>query len=56
MSAAPAKTPTVLALVNLLRDAGEAPIVLSRGYGGKLHGPVKVDPEGTRPAMSATSR
>jgi tetraacyldisaccharide 4'-kinase len=39
------KTPTVLALVNLLRDAGEAPIVLSRGYGGKLHGPVKVDPE-----------
>jgi tetraacyldisaccharide 4'-kinase len=39
------KTPTVLALVNLLRDAGEAPIVLSRGYGGKLHGPVRVDPE-----------
>src|SRR5882757_384533 len=40
------KTPAVLALVNLLRDAGEAPIVLSRGYGGKLRGPVKVDPEG----------
>jgi tetraacyldisaccharide 4'-kinase len=39
------KTPTVLALVNLLRDAGEAPIVLSRGYGGKLRGPVKVDPD-----------
>jgi tetraacyldisaccharide 4'-kinase len=39
------KTPTVLALVNLLRDAGEAPIVLSRGYGGKLRGPIKVDPE-----------
>src|SRR5206468_8469770 len=38
------KTPTVLALVSLLRDAGEAPIVLSRGYGGKLRGPVKVDP------------
>jgi tetraacyldisaccharide 4'-kinase len=38
------KTPTVLALVNLLRDAGEAPIVLSRGYGGKLRGPVKADP------------
>jgi tetraacyldisaccharide 4'-kinase len=38
------KTPTVLALVNLLRDAGEAPIVLSRGYRGKLRGPVKVDP------------
>jgi tetraacyldisaccharide 4'-kinase len=39
------KTPTVLALVNLLRDAGEAPIVLSRGYGGKLRGPIKVDPD-----------
>jgi tetraacyldisaccharide 4'-kinase len=39
------KTPTVLALVDLLRDAGEAPIVLSRGYGGKLRGPIKVDPD-----------
>jgi tetraacyldisaccharide 4'-kinase len=39
------KTPAVLALVSLLRDAGEAPIVLSRGYGGKLRGPIKVDPE-----------
>src|SRR3954466_14869177 len=39
------KTPTVLALVNLLRETGEAPIVLSRGHGGKLHGPIKVDPE-----------
>jgi tetraacyldisaccharide 4'-kinase len=39
------KTPTVLALVNLLSDAGEAPIVLSRGYGGKLRGPIKVDPD-----------
>src|SRR6266850_1742567 len=37
------KTPAVLALVSLLRDAGEAPIVLSRGYGGKLRGPIKVD-------------
>src|SRR6266850_564071 len=39
------KTPAVLALVSLLRDAGEAPIVLSRGYGGKLRGPIRVDPE-----------
>jgi tetraacyldisaccharide 4'-kinase len=39
------KTPAVLALVELLRYAGEAPIVLSRGYGGKLRGPIKVDPE-----------
>jgi tetraacyldisaccharide 4'-kinase len=39
------KTPTVLALANLLRDLGETPAVLSRGYGGRLHGPIKVDPE-----------
>lgn len=37
------KTPAVLALVRLLREAGEAPVVLSRGHGGKLRGPVKVD-------------
>ena len=39
------KTPTVLALAKLLRDLGETPVVLSRGYGGKLRGPVRVDPE-----------
>ena len=39
------KTPTVLALAKLLRDLGETPVVLSRGYGGRLHGPVRVDPE-----------
>jgi tetraacyldisaccharide 4'-kinase len=38
------KTPTVLALAKLLRELGEVPVVLSRGYGGKLRGPVKVDP------------
>jgi tetraacyldisaccharide 4'-kinase len=38
------KTPTVLALAKLLRDLGETPVVLSRGYGGRLHGPVRVDP------------
>src|ERR1700739_2016233 len=37
------KTPTVLALAKLLRDLGETPVVLSRGYGGKWQGPVKVD-------------
>lgn len=37
------KTPTVLALVKLLRDLGERPVVLSRGYGGRLRGPVMVD-------------
>jgi tetraacyldisaccharide 4'-kinase len=37
------KTPTVLALTTLLRDLGERPVVLSRGYGGRLRGPVTVD-------------
>ena len=39
------KTPTVLALTKLLRELGETPVVLSRGYGGKWQGPVRVDPE-----------
>ena len=39
------KTPTVLALTKMLRDLGETPVVLSRGYGGQLCGPIKVDPE-----------
>jgi len=38
------KTPTVLALAKLLRELDERPVVLSRGYGGRLRGPVKVDP------------
>lgn len=39
------KTQTVLTLTRILRDLGETPVVLSRGYRGKLHGPIKVDPE-----------
>jgi tetraacyldisaccharide 4'-kinase len=38
------KTPTVLALAAMLRELGERPVVLSRGYGGRLRGPVMVDP------------
>src|SRR3954470_23779663 len=38
------KTPTVLVLTKLLRELGETPVVLSRGYGGRLRGPIKVDP------------
>ncbi len=37
------KTPTVLALSKLLRELGESPVVLSRGYRGRLRGPVRVD-------------
>ncbi|MBR0969477.1 tetraacyldisaccharide 4'-kinase [Bradyrhizobium japonicum] len=37
------KTPTVLALTRLLRELGETPVVISRGYGGSLKGPVMVD-------------
>ena len=37
------KTPTALALARLLIDVGERPFVLSRGYGGRLAGPVTVD-------------
>lgn len=37
------KTPTVLALVHMLRGLGETPFVLSRGYGGSLSGPLRVD-------------
>ncbi|MCA8926452.1 MAG: tetraacyldisaccharide 4'-kinase [Alphaproteobacteria bacterium] len=36
------KTPTVLALADLLRD--RTPHALSRGYGGRLSGVVRVDP------------
>src|SRR6201996_7365246 len=37
------KTPTVLALAKLLIELGETPVVLSRGYGGQLRGPILVD-------------
>jgi len=54
------KTPTVLALAKILRELGETPVVLSRGYGGALRGPVMVDPSrhgagqvGDEPVMMA---
>ena len=37
------KTPTVIALVQLLQGQGVQPHVLSRGYGGRLPGPVQVN-------------
>src|SRR5580704_4263882 len=33
------KTPTVLWLAKILKDAGERPFCLSRGYGGSITGP-----------------
>lgn len=37
------KTPTAIAVARLLAAAGEKPLFLSRGYGGKLAGPVRVE-------------
>lgn len=37
------KTPTTLALARILIGMGERPFVVSRGYGGRLRGPVHVD-------------
>ncbi|MFT4961480.1 MAG: tetraacyldisaccharide 4'-kinase [Paracoccaceae bacterium] len=38
------KTPTVMWIVELLRNAYHEPHVVTRGYGGSLKGPVRVDP------------
>ena len=38
------KTPLALLLAKLVSDEGREPWFLSRGYGGKLEGPVRVDP------------
>lgn len=38
------KTPAALAVARLLLAARERPFFLSRGYGGRLSGPVRVDP------------
>jgi tetraacyldisaccharide 4'-kinase len=38
------KTPAVIALAKWLQQAGHKPVLLSRGYGGSLAGPVRVDP------------
>ena len=37
------KTPLTLTLARLLKDAGDTPVLLSRGYGGRLAGPQLVD-------------
>lgn len=40
------KTPTVIAVVAQLQAMGKTPHILTRGYGGKLTGPVAVTPPG----------
>lgn len=37
------KTPTTITLVKMLRNQGFRPVILTRGYGGRLKGPVLVD-------------
>ncbi len=38
------KTPTAIAVAEMLRRLGETPVFLTRGYGGALPGPHRVDP------------
>src|SRR6185437_4092932 len=45
------KTPAALWLAKMLRDAGERPFFLSRGYGGSLAGPKLVDIKADRAAQ-----
>src|SRR5215510_13935647 len=44
------KTPTALQVARMLAAAGERPVFLSRGYGGRQSGPQLVDPERDRAA------
>ena len=41
------KTPAAIAIARLLIAAGEKPMFLTRGYGGRLAGPVMVEPTHT---------
>jgi tetraacyldisaccharide 4'-kinase len=41
------KTPTAIAIARLLLAAGRQPMFLTRGYGGRLAGPVMVEPAHT---------
>jgi tetraacyldisaccharide 4'-kinase len=44
------KTPAAIAVAQILEAAGRRPFVLSRGYGGTLAGPVRIDPARHRAA------
>lgn len=38
------KTPVVIALAHMLKNKGWRPVIISKGYGGRLLGPIWVDP------------
>jgi tetraacyldisaccharide 4'-kinase len=38
------KTPATLKIVEIVRASGESPFVVSRGYGGTVRGPIRVQP------------
>src|SRR5437660_472151 len=38
------KTPLAIAVTRMLMAAGLRPVLLTRGYGGRLRGPLQVDP------------
>jgi len=39
------KTPTAIAIAQLLKDRGHTPVMLTRGYGGRERGPLRVTPQ-----------
>ncbi|MGE0844654.1 MAG: tetraacyldisaccharide 4'-kinase [Flavobacteriaceae bacterium] len=39
------KTPTAIRIAETLKERGRKPVFLTRGYGGRLKGPVRVEPE-----------
>jgi tetraacyldisaccharide 4'-kinase len=41
------KTPVAIAVADMLRARGRTPFFLTRGYGGRLHGPILVDDDNT---------
>ena len=45
------KTPVAIALAEMLKARGRRPVFLSRGYGGKEHGPARVKPHHTARLM-----
>jgi tetraacyldisaccharide 4'-kinase len=45
------KTPTAIAIAQLLKDQGHTPVMLTRGYGGRERGPLRVMPDALAPMV-----